>query len=279
MKLTKTPSLYIRAFVSIVTLVLLNAGWVALSFVYGERMQTVPFALVIHFLWFVVMLIPMIVLGRMVLRLLHTMKVQNLNVANDTNNVHLSNKPSAAKLSSNEEYLRSLLDSAAMYVVRVDLHGNYTYLNRSFLETFVADDDRENIIGLSSSAYIIPEDQAGMMQAIDQCVANPTRLVQVELRKPALDGTIYTTEWKFALVQNTNGTNVEIQCSGLNVTERKRLETQLRVEQENTAELMNTINSIVWEADAETFQFMYVTEVTQRYLDSYSKRVAAELVD
>ncbi len=50
------------------------------------------------------------------------------------------------------------------------------------------------------------------------------------------------------------------------ITERKRAEKALQQAHQEHQELVNTIDGIVWEADAQTFQFSYVSQKAERLL-------------
>src|SRR6266550_967740 len=49
-------------------------------------------------------------------------------------------------------------------------------------------------------------------------------------------------------------------------TERKHAEQQLSLEQQRFMDMVNTVEGIVWEADAETFKFTFVNKQAERIL-------------
>jgi two-component system cell cycle sensor histidine kinase/response regulator CckA len=48
--------------------------------------------------------------------------------------------------------------------------------------------------------------------------------------------------------------------------ERKHAEQQLSLEQQRFMDMVNTVEGIVWEADAETFKFTFVNKQAERIL-------------
>ncbi len=138
-------------------------------------------------------------------------------------------------------YMSSLLNSSGMYIIRTDVQANYTYANRSFLETFVAPEDRANLVGVGSMKYILPEDHAATFRAVEQCFANPQKPTFVRLRKPTIQGAVLITEWEFKAILE-NDTIREFQCTGVDITERLRLQEAIQQEQKT----LEAVITIVW---------------------------------
>ncbi|MFY7999844.1 MAG: PAS domain S-box protein, partial [Candidatus Kapaibacteriota bacterium] len=260
MKTTKYPSLLVLALGSITVLSLLATTHIVFSLLNDDWMPHGTFTSfrTINLVWLGTTLIIAILLGVLLLRTFR--KYENLMHGRF----------------QNEEYLRSLLNSSPMFVTRVDTEGRYTYGNRAFLEAFVSTEDRVHFVGTPSLNYIIPEDHALISQAIERCIANPDTPVYLTFRKPTPNGEILTSDWEFSAIRGADGTITEFQCSGLNVTESRRLEQKLNEEQLNKAGLMNTIHAIVWEADADTFQFHYVSAAAELILGYPSEQWLSE---
>lgn len=168
--------------------------------------------------------------------------------------------------STDSARLHSLLDSAAMYVIRTDAHGYFTFANRSFLETFVAPEDRAHIIGVSYTTYIIPDDHAAALHVLGECITNPTTTVSVRLRKPALNGTVLLTEWKCTAIVGDDGSIQEIQYTGFDRTEPNSPHQKVEEEHSTLDNLVASINGIIWEADAHPPRLTYISPSAERML-------------
>ncbi|MCC5814560.1 MAG: SpoIIE family protein phosphatase [Leptospira sp.] len=131
---------------------------------------------------------------------------------------------SKAKLHENEEKLRGMLESQTCYVIRTDLEGNYTYVNKNFMDVFGYIYGTDTILGNSCMNSIYQDDHEKTRKVISELFSDPTRTIQVELRKPLKDGSLASTLWDFTLLTDSNGQPVEVQCVGIDFTERKKVE-------------------------------------------------------
>jgi PAS domain S-box-containing protein len=122
-----------------------------------------------------------------------------------------------------EQYLRSLLDSQTNYVVRTDMHGNYTYVNKSFTERFGVSTE---LLGHSIMHTVHPDDAHKCYQAVEYCLNNRGSVAAIELRKPLSDGSYIDTEWEFLAIFNQHGEPQEIQCVGRDLTAQRKAEAE-----------------------------------------------------
>lgn len=148
-------------------------------------------------------------------------------------------------------YLQSMLDVSGLYVVRTDVQGNYTYVNRTFLEAFVCEEDRTSIIGTFSLKFVIPEDHDVAIKAVEQCFAEPEIPIRVTLRKPSLRFGILTTTWEFIAIRNTYHGDMEIQCTGIDLTERIRNEEMLHIREAHLRTVVDNSPQAIWLIDQD----------------------------
>ncbi len=132
-------------------------------------------------------------------------------------------------LTKNEAYLNSLVESSSYYLVRTDLEGKYTYVNRSFCEQFGFD---QKIVGQDAMPTIHPDDHETCRQAVEACLAEVGKVEKLMLRKPLPNGGFLHTAWEFVAVENGQGALTEIQCVGRDMTEEKEILRQLEAEKQ-----------------------------------------------
>jgi len=238
------PRLINPAFTSLAILLSLTAVHVVFSLRYddGEREVFSPRTItLLESAWFAAVILTELSLVVVLLRYVRS---------GSTNEKPIPDKALSDKqISSNtgeqprsEEYLRSLLDNSAMFIIRTDMEGKYTYANRSFLEVFVSKEKMAHIVGEFSMTYIVPEDHVIAIQAVERCLAHPSRCVLVTLRKPSImNGAILTTDWEFTAIRNMEGVVSEIQCTGIDVTKQNNIAKELRNAEEHFRSAVNAL--------------------------------------
>lgn len=121
--------------------------------------------------------------------------------------------------------------------------------------------NEDGILGLNSLNSIVPEDLPKVEAAVELLFSQPERSVVLDIRKPLSDGTIANTLWDFACIMNAKGEPVEIQCIGIDETDRYQATRHL----EQTTNLLNEAQFIAnigaWEHDLYTGKAFWTDEV------------------
>ena len=134
-------------------------------------------------------------------------------------------RQSEETLRQSEALLNSILTSQSTFVVRTDMQGYYTYVNEAIFERFRwRYARREDMLGAFSLDSIIPEDHALVAETVETCIRQPGQSCQVMLRKLTEDGGVSWVLWEFLGITDDDGKVSEIQCVGIDVTERKEIE-------------------------------------------------------
>ncbi len=126
-----------------------------------------------------------------------------------------------------QEYrLNSLIHSQLNFLIRTDLEGNFTFVNKSFQSLFnveINNDESYNIAEFIDSEDILP-----WKNAIDSCLKNPGNMaiVTLKMKLPAKE-TVFV-EWEFYTISMAPKKITEIQAVGNNVTQKKAAESKLR---------------------------------------------------
>jgi PAS domain S-box-containing protein len=124
-------------------------------------------------------------------------------------------------LERREKRLSSLVASQTNYLIRTDLEGRYTFVNGQYLEKFGL--QAHQLLGQVYSHGMDPDDVEKCRQMALACLAEPGRVVPLQLRK-SIGGQLYYTEWEFIGITGDDGQVAEIQGVGQDITARRQAE-------------------------------------------------------
>lgn len=164
-------------------------------------------------------------------------------------------------LLKNEEHYRSLFDHHPDAVYSFDLDGNFISANQGMAR--LAGCPIEEIQKMAFPALIPPEDLARVLEHFRKASTG-------EIQN--YDTGLITSGGNRLEINVTNipilDNNVIIGVYGIakDITQRKKEEQELIAEKEKFQSLVQTIDGIFWEADAQTFAFTFVSPQAERIL-------------
>lgn len=135
---------------------------------------------------------------------------------------------------------RSIIENESFCIVKTDIKGNYTYMNPYMCKLLGV--KALDYIGKHSFSLIIPEDHALCLETVNKCIADPSQIQRVVLRKPSPLGIIYN-HWEFSLVSDDYGNLSEFLCVGHDITpiikKQESLERLVVLMEEQNKKLQN----------------------------------------
>lgn len=152
-------------------------------------------------------------------------------------------KETLKKLIQAESRQRGILKSQTNYLIRTDLEGNYSYCNEKFINDFSWIFPDNELIGKYAGDTIHEYNHDRVLKTFEECVANPNTVYQVEIDKLQKDGGAKTTLWDFICLIDAKEKPIEVQCVGIDITDRVKTEKSL---QES-----NTRNELVLKATSD----------------------------
>lgn len=183
-------------------------------------------------------------------------------------------------LRTSEAYYRGLSESQTSYVLRTDLNGNYTYVNKTFKQQFAwVHKDRE-ILGRSCLPTIMEYHHFRVNDIVAKCIAQPEKVFKVELDKPSRDGKVLTTLWDFVCILDSEGNPSEIQCVGLDITSRFQFEKALKESEQRYSDLFHLSPQAKLVYDTNTLKFIDVNQAAiQEYGYSHEEFLKMTIED
>lgn len=116
-----------------------------------------------------------------------------------------------------EKHYHSVLDSQAVYIIKTDREGRFTYLNDFFLSKFGFGRD---LIGQDSMDSILTHDHPNCMATVEKCFEEPEVPHPVVLKKTTHNGSVKSGKWEFKGLTNQKGEVEEILCVGFDITDQ-----------------------------------------------------------
>ncbi|SFF43432.1 PAS domain-containing protein [Thermoflexibacter ruber] len=157
-----------------------------------------------------------------------------------------------------------LLRSETYYLVITDLEGRYVFVNNAFKErfSFIC----ENFVGQPSLIAIYPKDHQVCLQAVEQCFANPDKVVKVHLRTPDTNQQdFYWTEWEFSLFKDQYKNPIGILCIGHDITETERANKQAKELAQKVETIIEEITDGFYLLDRD-WKFVKINKVSEQIL-------------
>lgn len=185
-------------------------------------------------------------------------------------------KMAELELQANQEKLHKLLSTQTFYVIRTDLNGLHTYWNEKFEQDFGWIYHAKGLELSDSLASICTHDWEKASQAAMACLANPGNIVKVELDKPTQSGQIASTLWEFVALVDAEGKPTGVQCMGLDITERRTAEKELRANAEYLTKLMATQTNYVIRTNLEGLHTYWNSKFEEDFGWMYKKRGMAQ---
>lgn len=175
-----------------------------------------------------------------------------------------SQKQVERALLESERRFRDVADISADWIWEVDTDGRYTYASESVRKLLGY--APEEIIG-KTAFDLMPTDEAARVGAAFAAIAARGEAFR-ELENIVVDvhGGWHDTLTNGTPIRDANGKVVGYRGVDRDITERKRTEQALTASQQRLRDMVNTTNGIVWEADARTFDFTFISQQAERLL-------------
>lgn len=102
-----------------------------------------------------------------------------------------------------ENIIQLLRNSNTFYLVKIDMQGNYVYLNEHFVNRHSSYYDNHSI--KSAGIALLPEDQARCSEFFVKCIENPIEYFPADVRKLDGKGGYIMTSWEYKANRTATG--------------------------------------------------------------------------
>lgn len=161
------------------------------------------------------------------------------------------------KLKQSESRQRAILKSQTNYLTRIDLNGDYSYVNEKFHSDFSWIFPDGVLVGKCATASVMEYDHDRVTAVFHKCLDNPNVVYQVEMDKIQEDGKVRSTLWDFICLTDTAGNPIEVQGVGIDITDRVEAERSLK-ESNTRYELVSKATSdAIYDWDMKTHHLFW----------------------
>lgn len=165
------------------------------------------------------------------------------------------------ELHNNNVYLNSILNTQGnLFVIRVNMEGNYTYVNEALLKKLGY--KIEDFLGKPFSFSIHPDDIELCQLAADKALENMGEPSIVSIRKYSSWGEIFLSEWHFVAICDTQGVPFEMQAIGLDITEKSRYAEEINTTKQQMESILSSIDEVIWSCKADDFKILYMNKTS-----------------
>lgn len=167
-------------------------------------------------------------------------------------------------LESERARLRNLLQTLPALIWMKDPEGVYLFCNARFERLF--GNSEASIIGKTDYDFVA-KDIADLYRENDRkAIVTGQSSVNEEWITYADDGHRELVETIKTPLYGADGLLVGVLGVAWDITEKRRIEEELRQERTRFINLVDSVDGIVWESDAATFTFTYISKQAQRLL-------------
>jgi PAS domain S-box-containing protein len=160
-----------------------------------------------------------------------------------------------------EQFLSSLIDSQTNFLIRIDINGCYSFVNKQFLKTFGY--KANELIGRHFSVTTIPQELHLCEEAFVNCLSNPGKIVKLLHKKPDAWGGLHDTDWELISITNDTGQVCEIQGIGQDITAKLKIEQEIKEAAEKLESFIESITDSFFIIDNE-WRFVKVNSAFEK---------------
>lgn len=171
-------------------------------------------------------------------------------------------KIAAEKLRQSEEKYRLVIEHLPDAVV-IHHEGKFLFVNSAALK-LVGAESFDEIKDKPVMDFVHPDFRQIVSERLKTVLVSNSPIPLLEEKFVRLDGEIVIAEATAIPILFEGKT--AIQTIIRDITDRRKAELKIQESQQRLEELVNTIDGIVWEADARTFQFKFVSRQAEKIL-------------
>ena len=164
-----------------------------------------------------------------------------------------------------EQFLNSLIDSQTNFLVRINMAGEYTFVNKRFLK--ILGYNKADIIGKHFSTTALPEEVYLCEEAFYNCINNPGKIIPLIHKKPDINGNLHDVEWEFIAVTNESKEVTGIQGVGQDITDKINNQKEISWTKKSLEAIINNTEDLIWSLDRD-LGYLYMNQAYKNIIST-----------
>ena len=145
-------------------------------------------------------------------------------------------------------FLSSLINSVGALIFRIDINGNYTYVNEIYCQRLGY--SKEDLLGQPVTKVFHPDDIDRLEGLMADAFANPGNVMHFRQRKITSGGDVKWVVVDAIGVEGKEGKNAEIQGVALDITDQEKAKEEITWTKNNLEALINNTDDLIWSIDS-----------------------------
>lgn len=156
-------------------------------------------------------------------------------------------KENENELRKNQLRLQALVETQTNFILRLSLDYKYTYVNDKYLNHIKKFFNVENIIGLEFFSAATPRQNDLIKECFEKCLEEIGVPHQIETTRETPDGQLEYFLWECTCLADSSNKASEIQCIGMDITQKKMQDAKRHEQKELELWEMSTPISELWD--------------------------------
>ncbi len=161
------------------------------------------------------------------------------------------------KVKKSDKRYRDLVENLKEVVFQTDLEGKLTFVNQNWTQSIGY--GNQETLGSTIVTFISENDKSKFLAIYKKLSLNPNATVQDIICLVDKDGNDVWFDFNVSVIKNDEGLSTGIIGTAVNISERKRIESELQQNKQILDKVMSSIDDIIWSFDIPINSLTYIS--------------------
>jgi len=161
------------------------------------------------------------------------------------------------KIKQSDKRYRDLVENLKEVVFQTDLDGKLTFVNQNWTQSIGY--SNQETLGRTIVTFISENDKSKFLAIYKKLSLNSNATVQDVIRLVNKDGNDVWFDFNVSVIKNDEGSSTGIIGTAVNISERKKIESELQQNKQILDKVMSSIDDIIWSFDIPIDSLTYIS--------------------